>query len=63
MAIDRNKQSLSLSVQLQIELNKPENSGLLEDANRSERITTLKREANNSESPWQTPKINPQIKL
>jgi hypothetical protein len=63
MAIDRSKQSLSLSVQLQIELNKPENSSLLEDAKRSERITTLKREANNPESPWQPPKINPQIKL
>ena len=57
MAIDRNRQGLSLSIQLQIEMNKPENVTLRSDAVRSERIVTLKRDAQHPDSPWLKPTV------
>lgn len=58
MNIDRKKQGLSLSIQLQIELKKPEYSALRADAVRSERIETLKRDPQHPDSPWVRPDVN-----
>ncbi len=63
MKIDRTRQGLSLSIQLMLEMKKPENSELRVDAVRSERIVTLKRDAQHPESPWQKPAVNSQFKI
>ena len=61
--IDRTRQGLSLSIQLQIEMKKPENTELCCEAIRNERIVTLKREAQHPDSPWVKPEVNSQQKL
>ncbi len=63
MAIDRTRQGLSLSIQLQIEMKKPEHSALRIDAVRNERIVTLKRDAQHPDTPWQKPVVNTQSKI
>ena len=60
--IDRTRQGLSLSIQLLIEMKKPENKELRFEAIRNERIVTLKRDAQHPDSPWVKPEVTSQQK-